>query len=106
MEENVISKRLEVIEQRLEGRQSKMKDAWDKFNIVASLLIPATIALSGYFFSRAVTNAQLASAEKLAIQNQANADAKTLIEQAQLLATFMEPLVSDSAQKQKLAIEA
>ncbi len=41
----------------------KKKDCWDIFQIVAGLLIPASIAFAGYLFSTSMKEAEIKSNE-------------------------------------------
>jgi hypothetical protein len=42
-----IDERLKVAEKRIEELQQRPRDFWDKFQIVAGLLIPASITFAG-----------------------------------------------------------
>jgi hypothetical protein len=97
-------KELEERVKALEERPSK--DRWDKFQLLASLLIPASITLCGYFFSRALGEAQIQSAEQLATRQEAIARLNTRLGQAQAVVSFIKSLLSPESQERKLAIEA
>jgi hypothetical protein len=101
-----VDERLELAEKRLEELQRKRRDSWDKFQIVASLLIPASITLAGYLYSEAAKQAEITSGERIAAQQQATSQIQAKVGQAQLVSTFMEALLSDNSQRQRLAIEA
>ncbi|HZE86054.1 MAG TPA: hypothetical protein VE035_17160 [Puia sp.] len=89
-----------------ENQGKKTRDVWDIIQIVGSALIPAAIALAGFFYSNAVKKAEDAANE---LKNNKDIEIATLnsqVNQAQLLATFMEPLVSKDSLKQAIAINA
>jgi len=86
--------------------QHSPRDFWDKFQIVASLLIPASITVAGYLYSEAAKQAEITSGERIAAQQQITSQTQVRIGQAQLVSTLMEALLSDNSQRQHLAIEA
>src|SRR5262245_13150573 len=109
--------KLQGIEKRLAKLEERGKDHWDKFQIVASLLIPAAVAVAGYYFSEALSKAQTASArlmadaqrlseEQRAQASQMVAEASMHVTQAQLVASFMQPLLSNNRAEKELAIRA
>lgn len=104
MDQSEIEKKLEAIEKELSKLKTKKKDAWDIFNIIASLLIPASIAFSGYFFSVAMKEAEIRSSEELATRQENIAIISAKVGQAKLIATFIEPLTGDNETKKRVAI--
>lgn len=98
--------RLAEAEKRLQAIESKPRDFWDKFQIVVGLLIPASITLAGYLYSEAAKQAEIQSTERMAAQQQAVSQIQTKVGQAQLISTFMDALLSENPQRQRLAIEA
>jgi hypothetical protein len=82
------------------------KDIWDRITALATILVPAAIALAGHFIAQGLQRAELANEERRAEQARVQADANTKIAQAGLINTFMRSLTSDNAQERRLAVEA
>jgi hypothetical protein len=82
------------------------KDAWDRLTALATILIPAAIALAGHFIAQGLKQAEISSEEKRAEQSSAIAEANTKIAQANLINTMMKSLTSSNPQERKLAVEA
>jgi len=89
----------------LEARGSD-KDRWDKFQILAALLIPAAVAFAGYYFSNALADAQREAENHRAQASQMVAEASTRVSQAELISTFMKSLLSENRAEKALAIKA
>jgi hypothetical protein len=107
MDETVLKERLTELEVRLallESEKDKGKDKWDIFNIIASLLIPASIAFSGYYFSNAMKQAEIDSSEALAARQAQIAIINAKVGQAELISEFLEPLTGENEQKKRVAI--
>jgi hypothetical protein len=100
-----IEDRLIATEKRIDELKKKPKDFWDIFQIVATLLIPASITLAGYWYSEAQKQAEILSSENIAAQQRDTSLMQVRVGQAQLISTFMESLLSEKPQRQKLAIE-
>lgn len=107
MDETGLKEQLTTMEERLallENEKRKGKDKWDIFNIIASLLIPASIAFSGYYFSNALKQAEIQSSEALAARQAQIAIINAKVGQAELISEFLEPLTGDNEQKKRIAI--
>jgi hypothetical protein len=106
--------RLERIEEALEELKSRLrpggKDRWDKAEVIVgaagSLLIPLAVLLAGTYFSNALAEAQMESEERRDEASIAIAEGSMHVSQAQLIATFMKPLLSPDGPERKLAIRA
>lgn len=85
---------------------SKKRDFWDIVQILGTALIPAAIALAGFFYSKAQQDATQKNNEIKIQSDIAVANINTSIAQAQLLSTFMEPLVSKDTLRQAIAMNA
>jgi hypothetical protein len=104
---STIEERLAVAEKRLEEVSQKRRDAWDILEMLAKLLIPASITFAGYLYSEGAKQAEIDSTEHIAAQQQALTQIQARVGQAQLVSTFMDALLSsDKPQRQRLAIEA
>jgi hypothetical protein len=97
--------KLEARLAKLEARGNE-KDRWDKFQILASLLIPAAVGFAGYYFSNALADAQREAEEHRAQASQELAEASTRVSQAELISTFMKSLLSENKAEKTLAIRA
>lgn len=95
--------RLQEDVRHLKGKQ---KDGWDKFQIIAALLIPASIALVGFLVSNASKEAEIRSSENIAKGQRDASNAQLKISQAELVNSFLSALLSPEAQTRKLAVEA
>jgi hypothetical protein len=104
MTEPTLEARIAQLERKL--GEGKRKDPWDKFQIIAALLIPATIAFSGFQFSRASSAAQIESTSRLAELNRAVQLMDARVKQATLVSSFLEPLLSTEPLRKRLAIRA
>src|SRR5262245_10920957 len=104
MTEPTLQARIAQLERKL--GEGKRKDPWDKFQIVAALLIPAAIAFSGFQFSRASSSAQIESASRLAELNRSVQIMDARVKQATLVSSFMDQLLSTEPQRRRLAIRA
>lgn len=88
-------KKLNSIEDRLKNLERKKKDFLDIFQSFAAILIPAAIALAGYFISNGIKKAEI---------NVAETNAK--VAQAELVNKFMTSLTSQSPVERSLAVDA
>jgi hypothetical protein len=103
---DTIEERLANAEKRIAELKKPTKDFWDVFQIVASLLIPASIAFVGYHYSETQKQAELQNNRITSDQQIATSHMQVRVGQAQLIATFMESLLSEKPQRQRLAIAA
>jgi hypothetical protein len=85
---------------------SNKKDVWDRVTALATILIPAAIALAGHFVAQGIKQAEISSEERRAEQTNAIALANTKIAQASLINTMMKSLTSSNPQERKLAVQA
>jgi len=84
----------------------QQKDIWDRLTALATILVPAAIALAGHFIAQGLKQAELSSEERRAQQSSAIAEANMKIAQAGLINTMMKSLTSQNPQERKLAVEA
>ncbi len=82
------------------------KDIWDRLTALATILVPAAIALAGHFISQGLKQAEISSQERRAEQSHILAEANTKIAQASLINTMMKSLTSTNPQERKLAVAA
>jgi len=82
------------------------KDTWDRLIALATILVPAAIALAGHFVAEGLKQAEISSEERRTEQSRIIAEANTKIAQANLINTMMKSLTSVNPQERKLAVEA
>ena len=82
------------------------KDVWDRLTALATILVPAAIALAGHFVAQGLKQAEISSEERRAEQSLSISEANTKIAQASLINTMMKSLTSSNPQERKLAVEA
>jgi len=104
MDQAELQQKIATLEMKVSLLEERKKDSWDIFNIFASLLIPASIAFSGYYFSVAMKEAEIRSSEELASRQENIAIISAKVGQAKLIATFIEPLTGDNETKKRVAI--
>jgi hypothetical protein len=99
-----------TIEERvaeLEAQQKKSrKDGWDVFQILAGLLIPASIAIAGYQYSSSMKDAEIQSSDLQAQRQAQIAAASARVSQAGVVSSFLDALLSDNPVRRKLAVQA
>ncbi len=115
MEETELQQKIAALELKVSLLEERKKDKWDIFNIVASLLIPASIAFAGYYFSTAIKEAEIQSSiaikkaeiqssKELAARQENIAIINAKVAQAELISEFLEPLTGDDDDKKRVAI--
>jgi hypothetical protein len=92
---NEFAERLDQLEERVEQIRPKKRSFWDIFQIIGTLLIPASITVVGYIYTETSKEKEIEIAR---INSQVN--------QAQLISTFMEPLMSGDTVKKEIAMNA
>ncbi|UCC79497.1 MAG: hypothetical protein JSW64_14715 [Candidatus Zixiibacteriota bacterium] len=85
---------------------SNKKDAWDRLMALATILIPAAIALAGHFVAQGLKQAEISSEDRRADQSHEIAEANTKIAQANFISTMMKSLTSSDQQERLLAVQA
>src|SRR5690348_3525945 len=98
-----IQRRLEKIEEKLE---LKKKDAWDKLQSLAGILIPVSIALVGWYYTNANNKNQL-EIQQINNDNQFQiALVNSNVGQSELIKDFIQHLTSKDSAARNIAIEA
>ncbi len=122
------SHQLASIEKRLSALEKSPKDKWDKFHVLASILIPAAVVVAGYYVSVAIkeaefvsatiqkeanikaasarSSAEITSAEKIAEGNKEVAKINASVAQAKLIHDFLESLTKKAGKEKTLAVVA
>src|SRR5690349_10269103 len=94
---------------RLERKiEDKKKDAWDKWQVIGTLLVPVALALAGYFFSKALDDQQMASSKLLNDQqihsNELIATNNLRVNEYQIVASIMKSFLSTDPLEKTQAI--
>jgi hypothetical protein len=82
------------------------KDWLDRISALATILVPAAIALAGHLIGQGIKEAEIASQDKRASQDRALARDTLRVTQAGLINTLMKSLTSTNSQERKLAVQA
>lgn len=101
-----LTTRVEKLTRDIGELKDKRRDGWDKFQIIAALLIPASIAFVGMVVSSSLKEAEIRSAQELAFAQQKVARINARVGQARLVKDFMNALLSGNSRERKLAIGA
>lgn len=97
--------RVAKIENELKELKKKKKDAWDRFQIIASLLIPASITFVGIYYSNQMKATEIATAREQAQKQEVLAEISSRVTQASVVSDFLEALASKEPIKRQLAVE-
>jgi hypothetical protein len=98
--------KLATMQAELDKLKGKSKDAWDIFQIVAGLLIPASITMAGYLYANSMKEAEIQSSDIQAARQAAIANTNARVGQAGVVSSFLDALLSENAQRRKLAVAA
>jgi len=101
-----LTKPIASLTKRIESLEKKPKDFWDRFQIIAAILIPASIAIVGYVVSDALKEAEIVSAEKIAEGNREVAEINARVAQARLIHSFTKSLTVGKPEERTLAVNA
>lgn len=82
------------------------KDFLDRLMALATILIPASVALAGYFIAQGLKQAEISSEEMRAERSHAIAEANTRIAQANIISTLMSSLTSSNQYERQIAAHA
>jgi hypothetical protein len=101
---NAQEQRINNLEAAVKKLESKPKDAWDKFQILAAVLIPASISLAGYFFAKATKDAELNRIDIQSRSDQEIAKTNARVLQAELVTKLIEQLTSANPATRQLSL--
>jgi hypothetical protein len=86
--------------------EPQQKDIWDRLTAIATILVPAAIALAGHFVAQGLKQAEISSEDGRAEQSRVIAEVNTKIAQTNLVNMMMRSLTSADLQERKVAVEA
>ncbi|PYP79951.1 MAG: hypothetical protein DMD35_06440 [Gemmatimonadetes bacterium] len=117
----MIDSDLKTLEERIEALERRKRPSWvdkrDILEVFAKALLPIAIALAGHLFGRALSRAQVEAAERLRQRDVASARElkerdiavsmqHSRAQQASVVNTFMQALLSENQRHRQLAIKA
>ena len=106
MSDQEVGPRVQQLGNRVMEKKSQGKDSWDRITALATIMIPAAIALAGHFISQGLKHAEIASEEMRAEQSRILAESNIRVAQAGVINTLMKSLTSPNSRERKLAIDA
>ena len=103
MQTSTIESRINQIEEQIARPR---RGPWEIFQLLAPLLIPASITYCGYLYTQSQSKAQIEISKDQADRQEAIARINSKVGQAQFVASFIKSLLSDNNLEKKLAINA
>jgi hypothetical protein len=100
-----IDKRLLDLDKRIEAA-SKQKDIWDRFSQIGPILITLAIAAGGWVVTDMMKRMDVNATQRQMVIQENTSRMSTRVSQAQLVSTFLNPLLGNDPDAQKLAIKA
>ncbi len=100
-----IDKRLVELDKRIEAT-AKQKDIWDRFSQIGPILITLAVAAGGWVVTDMMKRMDVNATQRQMVIQENSARMSTRVSQAQLVSTFLNPLLGNDPDAQKLAIKA
>ena len=100
-----IDKRLVELDKRIEAT-AKQKDIWDRFSQIGPILITLAVAAGGWVVTDMMKRMDVNATQRQMVIQENTARMSTRVSQAQLVSTFLNPLLGNDPDAQKLAIKA
>ena len=107
-----VEAKLAELEKRLAELDSKVaetatkKDIWDRFSQIGPILITLAVAAGGWVVTDMMKRMDVNATQRQMVIQENTARMSTRVSQAQLVSTFLPPLLGDDPDAQKLAISA
>jgi hypothetical protein len=99
-----IDKRLAELDNRLAA--AAKKDVWDRFSQIGPLLITLAVAAGGWVVTDMMKRMDVNATQRQMVIQENTSRMSTRVSQAQLVSTFLNPLLGNDPDAQKLAIKA
>jgi hypothetical protein len=99
-----LDKRLIELDKRVEA--AAKKDIWDRFSQVGPILITLAIAAGGWVVTDMMKHMDVNATQRQMVIQENTSRMSTRVSQAQLVSTFLNPLLGNDPDAQKLAIKA
>ncbi len=106
-----VEAKLAELEKRLADLDSKIaesakKDIWDRFSQIGPILITLAVAAGGWVVTDMMKRMDVNATQRQMVIQENTARMSTRVSQAQLVSTFLPPLLGNDPDAQKLAISA
>ncbi len=107
-----VESKLAELEKRLAELDSKIaaaapkKDVWDRFSQIGPILITLAVAAGGWVVTDMMKRMDVNATQRQMVIQENTARMSTRVSQAQLVSTFLPPLLGNDPDAQKLAISA
>ena len=107
-----VEEKLAELEKRLSEMDSKIaaaatkKDVWDRFSQIGPILITLAVAAGGWVVTDMMKRMDVNATQRQMVIQENTARMSTRVSQAQLVSTFLPPLLGNDPDAQKLAISA
>jgi hypothetical protein len=99
-----IDKRLVELDKRVET--AAKKDIWDRFTQIGPILITLAVAAGGWVVTDMMKRMDVNATQRQMVIQENTSRMSTRVSQAQLVSTFLNPLLGNDPDAQKLAIKA
>jgi hypothetical protein len=106
-----VEAKLQELDQRLIEMDKRLadaakKDIWDRFSQVGPILITLAVAAGGWVVTDMMKRMDVNATQRQMVIQENTSRMSTRVSQAQLVSTFLDPLLGDDPDAQKLAIKA
>jgi hypothetical protein len=99
-----MDKRLQELDKRVAA--AAQKDIWDRFSQIGPILITLAVAAGGWVVTDMMKRMDVNATQRQMVIQENTSRMSTRVSQAQLVSTFLNPLLGDDPDAQKLAIKA
>jgi hypothetical protein len=100
-----LEKRLAQLDSKVSEAATK-KDIWDRFSQIGPILITLAVAAGGWVVTDMMKQMDVNATQRQSVIQENTARMSTRVSQAQLVSTFLPPLLGNDPDAQKLAISA
>ena len=100
-----LEKRLAELDSKISAAATK-KDIWDRFSQIGPILITLAVAAGGWVVTDMMKQMDVNATQRQTVIQENTARMSTRVSQAQLVSTFLPPLLGNDPDAQKLAISA
>jgi hypothetical protein len=99
-----MDKRLQELDKRVAA--TAQKDIWDRFSQIGPILITLAVAAGGWVVTDMMKRMDVNATQRQMVIQENTSRMSTRVSQAQLVSTFLAPLLGNDPDAQKLAIKA
>jgi hypothetical protein len=101
-----IDQRLGELDKRVAAVSTTQKDIWDRFSQIGPILITLAVAAGGWVVTDLMKRMDVNATQRQIVMQETTSRMSTRVSQAQLVSTFLNPLLGNDPDAQKLAIKA